>query len=191
MQKQRAWIKTFCQMRVSASSPMYCGVPLVLLYSSPCWNRWARPKSMSLMMGFGESLSDSMMFSGWNERIMLLWWKHVGEQFCSVLNHPQCADKSWTDTLRSKWAMFLLCMNLSPSRICFMNSIASLSNRFSFSAMKSNSSPPLTLTFQIKVCVSIKCFSYFDSPFSLGTSYQKPNRTIGQQSVPVPCGRLL
>lgn len=41
--------------------------------------------------------------------------------------------------------MFLLCMKPTPFKICFMNSIASFSERFSFSAMKSNSSPPLIL----------------------------------------------
>lgn len=61
---------------------MYCGVPLVLLYSSPGWNMWARPKSMSLMLGGFDTLSDSMIFSGWMWRKMLCWKPHLWK--CSV-----------------------------------------------------------------------------------------------------------
>ena len=43
---------------------MYCGVPQRLLYSSPCVRRWASPKSIILMWGWGTVLSASIMFSG-------------------------------------------------------------------------------------------------------------------------------
>lgn len=65
-------------------------------------------------------------------------------------------------TLRSKCTMFLLCMKPSPFRICSMNSMASLSSRFSFSAMKSNSSPPVTL--KTEQCLTVRCFSYWTKP---------------------------
>ena len=56
-----------------------------------------------------------------------------------------CVCERVTLTLRSKWAMCLLCMKPTPLRICLRNSMASSSDRFSFSAMKSNSSPPQIL----------------------------------------------
>lgn len=47
-------------------------------------------------------------------------------------------------TLRSKWAMRFECRYWTPSRICLRNCVASSSVRDSFSARKSNNSPPDT-----------------------------------------------
>lgn len=53
------------------NSPTNSGVPKMFLNSTPASISWAKPKSMSLILGSGTFLSSIMMFSGCRRRCLL------------------------------------------------------------------------------------------------------------------------